>query len=1415
MRSSHLTPRVLGDEVRADQRLLDRLDNWLINNSAVSDAATAVLRGPWEHLAHTASGSDAVRKTELQRIQNAGRAEDRVRSDYRGRYAIELLQNAHDACADARKVGEAWLRLTPSALLIANQGVPFTAERIDSLLQLGDSTKSANRARHHTIGYKGIGFSAVLEITDRPQIISRGVSFCFDRGAAQARVRQLLGEDPAAVPMRYFPFPLQGLDLGDDANLVDELLGQGAVTVIRLPLTDGRKAQEVAEELRTGLRPETLLFMRHLNRVTIGTPDGASTWTRRAGEYVGHGRVQHLRQGGQRQSWLVAQKTIELPEDEVVALEDPLWATVRDANVAVAVPWRNGKPDPDRGSQPLHVYFPTDDHLGRALLVHGDFYVQSNRRRITAVGTGADISLRIADAAAELTAELAVSLAGHGNALLRTLAPQSEPDGFGARLAELLDARLSECPMLHPADGSALAPATALGRLASPLDRRRLAALVQLLSSSNDVLRPGDDLGCGEWLERLGMRRLPAVEVAGRLTPPLGVAYDAALGTVALWFEALTRGDGGLVWPTLQRRPLLLDTDGAWRPASALVQLDPRTPAMPAPLRRATYQPPHSRVARTFVDEVLQVEVLTPERALRTVVDYLSMEIREEDGPEILRFLQDLWRSARTAYGDINAEHLGRVLVPARVLGDRKGSTGWAPSRAVYFDKRWTGNDLLERLYGGFRQPEFLAVDPPTDRAGRTSDKQFWATLGVADAPRMRLVPAARSELAKTWRALAEVQAVARCPDGHTGSGRRERGVYLDRLDEILARADERSLRALARHLTATKKPFGDPVVVACSHSAHARATGRPALGFQRWLLTTRPWLPTYGGPSGARLRIPHEAWLDVPKGSARAVLATPSLRLTDPAALEIPSVHRAKFARLEAALWAVQAAYPQLAEAPREVQDGVDWLLRKLDASASRGPGAEGLQNERPRLPALSSGVRVWADSPVIADTPGADQVPDVAWLPNAPWSGLQRRYRLERASTVVSTDVTGRPAPHESRPLLSRSDRIHLLALLLDRGGEASSLAYRLGHLADQRMTSLQVDYEIHGRRWSDEPVFHLRPQRDRRGRVRSAELLSLIELGRSDLVRLGHTLAQYLGAPERGDLVGSFLLLRDDLVAASGILASQIAEAEDALRRFRGGEDVTSADADEDPPQSTDPEPATEAPVEQPTTGTASGPPVSPATARVTPRSWQASGNEGPSVGAGPGSSRPARPEPPGPAPRATVVFGKGERRAVTPRPVGIPRPGGTRPVTGDRPGAGTVGQLVSAEGIDRRVTEKDAEDVASDFLERRFGARVERVGSQNLGWDLTATLPDGNQLLVEVKGFAGTSDAFVLTRGERRAARRRAEYRVCVVNRASGSSGELAWFEKVDELFAEDRLEPYQWVVLDWPSADPEFVPWSRE
>jgi hypothetical protein len=47
-----------------------------------------------------------------------------------------------------------------------------------------------------------VGFTAVFEITDCPQIASRDVAFTFDRARARREVAAALGSAPADVPAR-------------------------------------------------------------------------------------------------------------------------------------------------------------------------------------------------------------------------------------------------------------------------------------------------------------------------------------------------------------------------------------------------------------------------------------------------------------------------------------------------------------------------------------------------------------------------------------------------------------------------------------------------------------------------------------------------------------------------------------------------------------------------------------------------------------------------------------------------------------------------------------------------------------------------------------------------------------------------------------------------------------------------------------------------------------------------------------------------------------------------------------------------------------------------------------------------------------------------------------------------------------
>src|SRR3954468_24102847 len=99
--------------------------------------------------------SAAARAQTIRDLEDLGRREEDTQRDYVGRYPIELLQNAHDACADARIKGTVAYLLSDHALVVANQGKPFDARRVRSLVRQGVSEKAQHR-RKRTIGYKGV-----------------------------------------------------------------------------------------------------------------------------------------------------------------------------------------------------------------------------------------------------------------------------------------------------------------------------------------------------------------------------------------------------------------------------------------------------------------------------------------------------------------------------------------------------------------------------------------------------------------------------------------------------------------------------------------------------------------------------------------------------------------------------------------------------------------------------------------------------------------------------------------------------------------------------------------------------------------------------------------------------------------------------------------------------------------------------------------------------------------------------------------------------------------------------------------------------------------------------------------------------------------------------------------------------------
>ena len=245
-----------------------------------------------------------------------------VAQEYRGRAILELLQNAHDVLAfadndDPRRICFVLKSSPEPELLVANSGRPFRRADFRGLCQLAQSPKDPNES----VGNKGLGFQSVLELSTRPEVWSTTPAgsdaafvFGFDPDVHKpiARVaralvngdpptdtafgtepvvdwspaqtdeyRQRLSQDridPAEEVTKYLSPYVVPRFLDDPPPEVAELLEDGHVTVIRLPLDGGKTGNpdEAIESIREQLKAldeAAMVFLHHLSVLRIDIDD--------------------------------------------------------------------------------------------------------------------------------------------------------------------------------------------------------------------------------------------------------------------------------------------------------------------------------------------------------------------------------------------------------------------------------------------------------------------------------------------------------------------------------------------------------------------------------------------------------------------------------------------------------------------------------------------------------------------------------------------------------------------------------------------------------------------------------------------------------------------------------------------------------------------------------------------------------------------------------------------------------------------------------------------------------------------------------------------------------------------------------------------------------------------------------------
>ncbi|WP_432926717.1 sacsin N-terminal ATP-binding-like domain-containing protein [Microbispora sp. CA-135349] len=193
--------------------------------------------------------------------EDANAEEDFALGGYRDRLVVELAQNAADAAMRAGVPGRLRLTLADGVLLAANVGAPLDQAGVEGLCTLRVSGKKDEAG---AAGRFGVGFAAVVSVTDAPAIASRatgGVRWSREETAGLVAARPELAAElegrEGHVPLLRLPFPEDTLDVPE-----------GYDTVVRLPLRD-QAAEQAVRRMLEEAGPALPLSMPALETVEI------------------------------------------------------------------------------------------------------------------------------------------------------------------------------------------------------------------------------------------------------------------------------------------------------------------------------------------------------------------------------------------------------------------------------------------------------------------------------------------------------------------------------------------------------------------------------------------------------------------------------------------------------------------------------------------------------------------------------------------------------------------------------------------------------------------------------------------------------------------------------------------------------------------------------------------------------------------------------------------------------------------------------------------------------------------------------------------------------------------------------------------------------------------------------------------
>ena len=307
--------------------------------------------------------------TPLRGLRAIAEAEKYLQQAYQGRYFFELIQNVRDANKEKNQDGEIFIELKDNILSISNTGAEFSTKGIEGITTIGESTKQSQ----DYIGFKGIGFKSIQEITEKPKIITRFGSIYFDRKLTLEKYNNPQMKEEQ-VPLFYFPH-------FNSTKLTETEIQKGIVTKIELPIKENVTEEKIVEAF-SEIQAKQLILLGNIKNLHFETDNNISKFSIKKNPQKRFIEVKEDDNPSIKFRYFTPTNKVTIPVEVIQSLEGKekdIFSNGSQVDINVVLELaENGQIKPIEDAK-LYLFYPLQINSGFRFIIHSYFIVNPER----------------------------------------------------------------------------------------------------------------------------------------------------------------------------------------------------------------------------------------------------------------------------------------------------------------------------------------------------------------------------------------------------------------------------------------------------------------------------------------------------------------------------------------------------------------------------------------------------------------------------------------------------------------------------------------------------------------------------------------------------------------------------------------------------------------------------------------------------------------------------------------------------------------------------------------------------------------------------------------------------------------------------------------------------------------------------